>query len=96
LDKLSIESHATYIYSLVISPLKSFVRKFRPTQFHKIDSRATIVALLTPGFLKVVYWLTAGCFDDEHDYRSNWKWVLLFNPILYPISNIGWHLVSIL
>ena len=52
---------------------------------------STIGAILTPGILEVLYWLVVCCCDPEKRSSSKpWKWILLFNPLFFPVSTILW------
>ena len=52
---------------------------------------ATIGAILTPGILEVLYWSLVCCCDPEKRATGDpWKWILFFNPILFPLSIILW------
>jgi hypothetical protein len=52
---------------------------------------STIGAILTPGILEVLYWSAVCCCDPEKRSTARpWRWILLFNPIFFPISTIVW------
>lgn len=50
----------------------------------------TFAFLLIPGALEVVYWLYEYC-AGRIDLRRALKGILLYNPILFPIFSILWH-----
>jgi hypothetical protein len=65
--------HKKHIYKLVVEPLKSFVRKFRPKLFHQIDSRKS-----SGTFLEAAR--AAAAASAASTAGPTWSWVRVWRP----------------